>query len=113
MSQELTGILFPEVELAGVKYTLKFTREVLLYRLSRRGLDVGNLNVRLKALAAVVDFTYALIEDRFVGTADDLAQIILQENKVAVCADAIRDALGKVFPPTQAPVTAVEATALN
>lgn len=109
-----TGVQYPHITLGGVDYELKFTREVLYYRLSKAGLDLGNLGDRLKNLAAVCDIVHALIGRSFSGTAEDVAQMILAEDKIRECATAIAEALGKVLPPAQpTQVTATEEASIQ
>lgn len=94
-----TPIEYPSIVLGGVKYELKFTEEILYYRLSKANLDLIGLTERLKGLATMCDMLHALIGPRFQGTAEDVAQMVLQEKKVAEGMAVIFDALGKVLHP--------------
>lgn len=95
-----TGAVYPTLELGGVTYALKFTRYSLLYRLSRRGIQIADRYDPVKGLAALFDIVHAIISDQFKGTAEDLATLAGEENKIAACRLALDEALVKVFPPT-------------
>ena len=41
-----TGALYPTIEIGGVSYELRISREVLLYRLSRKGISLADLRGR-------------------------------------------------------------------
>jgi hypothetical protein len=105
-----TGIEYPEIELGGKKYVLKLTRGALVYRISKSGSNLTDIyQPGQKAIAAVIDILHCLIKDEFGGTAEQLAELVWENgtDKIREVGNAVRIAVGKVFPPTQAaPVAA-------
>lgn len=109
---EKTGIIYPTVDLDGQTYTLKFTRASILYRLSRNGVDIGDLWRPAKAAAGVVDVLHAVISDQLAPgvfpTPEALAEYLLEPgtDRMRTVANALREAVGKVFPPVAPPAPA-------
>lgn len=101
MSENGTGIIYPTIELGGKFYTVKFTRGGLLYRLSRSGTSLSDLTSGSKNFASVIDVLHAALYGQYAGTAEDLAELVLSENKTGELSMVIGEALKKVFPPTQ------------
>lgn len=102
-----TGVLYPTFELAGITYELRIDREILLYRLSRKGVTLGDLRGP-KSYATLHDVLYAIIQDRFIGSAEDLVRLIASENKYLQMDQALAEVVKKVFPPPQAQAAATE-----
>jgi hypothetical protein len=97
-----TGSKYPTVTLGGVTYPVKVTREILLYRMIQKGIDFSNKNNRPKALEMICETIHFLIADHFHGTVEDLAQLIIQENKIIECGAAIKQLLEtETVPPAQ------------
>lgn len=96
-----TGIIYPVIELGGIKYTVKFSRGGILYRLSKSGTSLADLTGGSKNFSAVIDVLHAALFSQFQGSAEDLAELVMTEGKTAEVAQAIGEALKKVFPPTQ------------
>ena len=103
-----TGITYPTLELAGVTYTLKFTRGGMLYRLGKTGTSISDMNAGgTKTIAAVVDVLHAALFGQFMGSPEDLANLLLEDlSKMREARAAIDIALGKVFPPSIIPAAA-------
>lgn len=102
-----TGIIYPTLELGGKTYIVKFSRGGILYRLSKSGTSLMDLTGGSKNFAAVIDVLHAALFSQFDGSQEDLAELVLAENKTAEVSAAIGEALKKVFPPTSAPAEAV------
>src|SRR5579871_1218267 len=98
MSQNGTGIQYPEITLGGVTYVVRFTRGALLYRVAKRGLTIADVYSTdgNKRLAAVFDLLHAMLGDYFLGTVEDLSEALVTEEKVAEATVAVISALGKV-----------------
>lgn len=94
-----SGIIYPTIELGGVKYTGKVTRRTLAYRISKQAVDMGKL---LNNFSVLVDTLHALLTPEFKGTPEDLAELIT-DDKRQEAANVVFGALVKVFPPTQQP----------
>ena len=95
-----TGIDYPEVEIGGRKFVIRFSRGATLYRLSKSGTDPKDLNNILKGPGALIDFIHAGISDQVETTPEALAELILSSpQKTAECRRAVDAALLKVFPP--------------
>lgn len=109
MSEQITtGVEYPTIELAGVTFTLKFTRGAMLYRLSKSGTAIADMNARgTKTLSAVIDVLHAALFGQFNGTPEELSDLVMNEGKMKEARTAVDIALGKVFPPSQ--TTAVTA----
>ena len=105
MENNGTGILYPTIELGGATFTLRFTRGALLYRLSRRGVTTADLNVPAKSFGALVEVLHATMEPQFLGTHEQLAEIMEAAgiDKLRAYRAAVDEALGKVFPPIARP----------
>jgi hypothetical protein len=108
-----TGIIYPKIELDGKKYELKVSRGALLYDLSRNGVSIGEIHRGdFKSYAAVMDVLHAIIADQLAPgvfpTARSLAVYIQEEgtDKVKEVAAAVREAVGKAFPPVTPPAQA-------
>lgn len=105
MNQNGTGIIYPTIELGGVTYELKFTRGALFYRLSRLGVDLGTAFTNI-TFSVRVDILHSIIAGtgpgKYAGTTEELADLVLTENKSKEVVELLLAALGKVFPPTQA-----------
>jgi len=97
-----TGIIYPTITLGGIEYSIKFTRGALFYRLSKAGVDLNDLTSP-KGFATMIDVLKAVITPAFTGDSESLAELVLNEGKSLAVGDAIREALGKAFPPTQTP----------
>jgi hypothetical protein len=109
MSQNGTGVQYPEITLGGVTYTVKCTRAVLLFRLSRKGIAFTDLNDPKTRFAALFEIFHAMIGDQAQGkSVEDFVQIASDESKVQAVDIAVGQAIPKVFPSTQAPATPVE-----
>jgi hypothetical protein len=98
-----SNIEFPKITLGGVEYTVKFTRGGMIYRMIKSGASFADLVPGSpKFFSAVIDTLHAALFGQFAGSPEELAEIIVSENKVKDCAVALNVAMGKVFPPTQA-----------
>jgi hypothetical protein len=102
MNENGTGIEYPTLKLGETLYTLKFTRGTLLFRMSNMGLNLNDRNDPKTSVAATVKILHAVMQPQFVGTHEDLTDLLLNEDKVREASQALNIALGKVFPPTQA-----------
>lgn len=102
-----TGITYPTIELGGKTYTVKFTRGGLLYRLSKQGVNLASLN-SVNRFATLVDILFAGLYGQYEGTSEDLAELVLSENKSANMDDVIAEALKKVTPSSSAATAAAE-----
>jgi hypothetical protein len=101
------SILYPVLELGGVKYTLKATRGALRDRWSELGIELADRLNPHRTIAVTVKMLSTMITPKFSGSFEDLTDLILEEQKMGQVGDAINVALGKVFPPTiQEPVAA-------
>lgn len=98
-SKNGTGIIYPEITLDDVTYTLKISREVLLYRLSAKGVRILDLRGP-KSFATLFDLFHAIIQDRYSGTVEDLVTLAHAEDKVAQIDSAMAEVIKKVFPST-------------
>jgi hypothetical protein len=97
-----TGIDYPTLTFGGATYTLRFTRGAFLYRMSKKGIELSDLNVRVKSASVVVDILLIALEGQYAGTPEQLSETLLDENKWREARAAVDAALGKVFPtPTQ------------
>lgn len=105
---EDTNIEYPKLTLGNVEYVVKFTRGAMIYRVAKSGANFGDLygSEPSKRLAAVIDCLHAALFGQFNGTVDQLADIVIGENKVGEATTALLTTLGKVFPPTQAAMAA-------
>ncbi len=101
---EQSNMEYPKLTLGGREYELKFTRGAMIYRVAKSGANFGDLygNEPSKRLAAVIDCLHAALYGQFPGTVDELADLVIGENKVGEATTALLVTLGKVFPPTQA-----------
>lgn len=97
-----TGIEYPTLELGGKVYTVKFTRGGLMYRLNKAGTSMTALGSD-RSFSAYIDILHAALFGQFDGSPEDLAEIVMDESKFTTVAEAINEAIKKVFPPTQAP----------
>jgi len=105
-----SGIQYPEIMIAGEKYSVKFTRGKLFYRLSKAGVDLSQLS-RPNNFAVAMDILHAALDPPFRGDVEVLSDLVLSEGKMLAVGEVLRDALGKVFQPPAAPVTAMETPA--
>lgn len=105
---EDTGIIYPTIELGGTTYTVKFTRGGLLYRLEKSGTAIADC-LNLASFAKAIDLLHAALWGQFKGTAEDLAEIVLNEGKIAAVSLVLTEALKKVSPPTQSAAAVAEA----
>ena len=96
-----SGLQFPTLELGGVTYIVKFTRGGLLYRLNKAGASMADLGGQ-KSFAASIDLLHAALYGQFLGTPEELADLVLSEEKILQIGEVLGEALKKVFPPTQA-----------
>jgi len=108
MSQNGTGAAYPTIELAGVTYELRISREVLLYRLSRKGISLADLRGP-KGFATLHDVLYAIVQDRYPGGVEDLVSLIQAEGKLKLLDVTLSEVVKKVFPSTLPAPAAVEA----
>lgn len=123
---EGSGIVYPTVEIAGRKYTVRFSR-VALYRLDRAGFDIRTLAGEIQRwlpretttghregyvrLSVLFDVLHSAVSDQLPTgtTAEQLVEMALPHDmppeevpkKTAEYATAIILALGKMRPPTQ------------
>lgn len=103
MDLNTSNIEFPKITLGGVEYVVKFTRGGMIYRMIKSGANFAELRPgHPKFFSATVDALHAALFGQFTGTSEDLADLMVTENKVTECTAAILVAVGKVFPPTQA-----------
>jgi hypothetical protein len=93
-----TGVTYPTIELGGVTYELKVTREAAIYRVGKNGLNFSDLNEQAKRPVAVADFMHVMMDPRFQGSAEDVFTLIMKEGKIGEATAAVFTALGKVFP---------------
>lgn len=105
-----TGIHYPTIELAGTSYELSITREILLYRLSRKGVSMADLR-GAKGFAALHDILHAIIQDRYQGTVEDLVTLVQSEGKLQLLDTTIAEVVKKAFPPPQPAQAAATDTA--
>ncbi len=105
-----TGIEYPTIELGGREYTVKFTRGGILYRLNKNGANLSDLGGS-KSFATLVDVLHAALFGQFNGTTDELAELIVAEEKILAADHAVSEALKKVFPPTQSAAVAADSIA--
>lgn len=103
-----TGIVYPKITLGGVEYELKFSRGSLFRRMGNAGVaNLGDLmGGNLIGFAKMIDTLHAILGDQYRGSADDLADMVLTEDKGRDVAQALFVALGKVFPSRQVAQTA-------
>lgn len=97
-----TGIEYPTLELGGKLYTVKFTRGGLMYRLNKAGTSLAALGSE-RSFSAYIDILHAALFGQYDGTPEDLAEIVMAEEKLPQLADAVNNAIKKAFPPSQAP----------
>ena len=95
-----TGIEYPTIELGGKLYIVKFTRGGIMYRLSKAGVDITTLGTA-RGFSSIIDMLHAALFGQYLGDAESLAELVINENKTSVVSNAINEALGKAFPPTQ------------
>jgi hypothetical protein len=107
-----SGIIYPTIELGGVRYVIKFTRGGLLYRLSKGGVSFADLASN-KSFSAVMDILHAALFGQYDRSAEDLADLVMSEGKFAEVSEVIQDAIKKVFPPTEAAPAAEPIAAVN
>lgn len=100
-----TGIIYPTITLGGIEYTVKFTRGGIVYRMSKAGVSISELGNPKTSFGALVDILHAALPD-YKGMNEDLANLVLSEDKAGEASRLIAEALGKVFPPSQAARTA-------
>lgn len=103
-----SNIEYPTLSLGGVDYIVKFTRGAMIYRVAKSGANFAHLYGAdpAKRLAAVIDCLHAALFEQFTGTPDQLAELVIGENKIAEATTALLMTMGKVFPPTQAAAAA-------
>jgi hypothetical protein len=101
MNENGTGIEYPTLKLGEIVYTLKFTRGTLLFRLSKAGVKLPDRMNPDRSVAATVETLAMVMQPQFVGTHEELTDLILDEDKMREASIALNIALGKVFPPTQ------------
>jgi hypothetical protein len=107
MSQNGTGIIYPEIELGGKTYVVRFDKEVMVYRLSKANANFADLVDPRRRFAAMFDILYAAISDQYVGTPESLSVLAQQEDKVRLVDQVVAEGIKKVFPtPIQAPAAA-------
>lgn len=104
MSQNGTGIIYPTIELEGKTYELKVTRGALLYRLSKAGVNIADIQRGdFRSYSAVMDVLFAMIQDQGSPFANaEMLAVHVQElgsDKVREIGNAVRAAVGKAFPP--------------
>lgn len=102
-----TGIEYPKIELGGKVYTVKFTRGGILYRLNKNGTSLSDLG-GAKSFATLIDVFHAALHGQFKGTAEELAELVVSEEKIATVDSVVAEALKKAFPPTQAAAVAAD-----
>jgi hypothetical protein len=124
---EGSGVDYPTIDIEGVQYTLKFSRGAM-YRLDKAGVDFRALARQFEKwktgfvhLSGLVDVIHACLAEQIpdisaAQLADMLLPISLQgtdyTDRVRVLAVAVSQALGKVWPPSQAlPLQETAATA--
>ncbi len=95
-----SGIDYPKITLAGVEYTLKFSRGTLLFRMSKEGVSLADRSDHRKSVGATVQILRMVMTPEFAGTHEELTDILLDENKIGEASQALNVALGKVFPST-------------
>ena len=100
-----SGILYPTIELGGVSYELRISREILLYRLSAKGISMINLRGP-KSFATLFDVLYAIVQDRYLGTVEELVSLVHEEQKVSAVDVAVAEVIKKVFPQPTPPANA-------
>jgi|SRR5579885_3328118 len=98
-----SGIVYPEITLAGVRYQGKVTRGSLAYRISKLGLNPSEMT---KRYSVMIDTLHALLTPSFPGSPEDLAEIVDREQKRGEALKVVAEALVKVFPPSPAQTTA-------
>jgi len=101
-----TGIDYPTLELGGTKYTLKVTRGAMVFRLSDAGINLSELSNGPRVVSTLIKVLHAAILDQYSGTPEQLCELVLSEDKMKEAGEAVRAALGKVFPTTQIPAAA-------
>lgn len=95
-----TGIQYPEIELGGKRYTVKFTRG-MLYRMGKLGVKfqpelVGGEQKQIRMdFTNLVDVLHVAIE--FPGTHEELAELLYDKRNDAVT--ALVEAWAKMLPP--------------
>ena len=106
-----TGVEYPTIELGGKVYTVRFTRGGILYRLNKNGINLAELG-GARSFSTLIDVFHAALHGQYAGTPEDLAELVVSEEKAQAVDTAVAEALKKVFPPTQtAAVAAVEPAA--
>jgi hypothetical protein len=101
MSKNGTGIIYPTIELGGVTYELKLTRDRIRFRMSDAGCNISDLRVvGVRSFAVIVRFLHCLISPTFAGTIEDLAEVIGGEEKLQEASLFLAEAIKKAFPPT-------------
>src|SRR5579885_541605 len=103
-----TGIVYPEITLGGVEYEVKLTQGLLCYRLGRLGTDMNGLFTErnLASFSKLVDVLHAAISDVYKGKPEDLAELVMSEQKQVELGRVVFEALGKVFPLSGSAATA-------
>jgi len=95
-----SGVDYPTLELGGKVYTVKFTRGGLMYRVSKNGGSLAEL-IGNTSFAAIFDILTAALHGQYTGTAEQLADIAIEEDKLSEIREVLDKAIKKAFPPTQ------------
>lgn len=107
MSEEktpVTGVEYPEIEIAGAKYILRLSRAALAYRVSKNGIELQKI---MNNFSVLVDTLHVLMQPSFPGSAEQLAEFLIADDVLRGRATiAVLEAIKKVFPPTMAQAAA-------
>ena len=93
-----TGIEYPTITLGGVAYELRLSRHVLAFRLSKRGLTLADLRSGARQLSALYEVLHAMISDRYLGSVEDLVELVASEEKQRAVDQAVAAVIKKAFP---------------
>jgi hypothetical protein len=108
-----SGIDYPKLTLGGVEYELKLTKGRLMFRMSNRGVAALSLRNPDQNVASLIKTLHALICDTYLGTEEDLAEMVIDEDKLKEAAGAVAQALKKAFPSTAPAQAAAGAPAIQ
>jgi hypothetical protein len=103
-----SNIEFPKLTLRGTEHTIRFTRGAFAYHMSKKGLELADLRSNIKVIGTLTDLLMFAFHPPFQGSAEDLADALIEENKMAAANVAVHIALGKVFPTPTISKPAVE-----
>ena len=93
-----SNIEFPKLTLRGTEHTIRFTRGAFAYHMGKMGLDFADLRNKTKVMGTLTDILMFTLQPPFPGSPEELADVLIDEEKSAAANVAVHIALGKVFP---------------